>query len=136
MPDPVNRRASYRCFLAIPTRWMDNDTYGHVNNVSFYSYFDTAVNHYLIEQDVLDIERSPVIGLVVETACQYFAPIAFPDIAHVGLRVGKLGTRQADDRWPLGRDVALERRLLDEAGEARGWRGGVRGRGHAVRFDS
>lgn len=93
-------RTAYRHFLAIPTRWMDNDVYRHVNNVVYYSYFDTAVNHYLIEQDVLDIERSPVIGLVVETACQYFAPIAFPDIVHVGLRVGKLGTSSV--RYEIG----------------------------------
>ena len=93
-------RTAYRHFLAIPTRWMDNDVYRHVNNVVYYSYFDTAVNHYLIEQDVLDIERSPVIGLVVETACQYFAPIAFPDIVNVGLRVGKLGTSSV--RYEIG----------------------------------
>ena len=79
---------------------MDNDVYRHVNNVVYYSYFDTAVNHYLIEQDVLDIEHSPVIGLVVETACQYFAPIAFPDIVNVGLRVGKLGTSSV--RYEIG----------------------------------
>ena len=93
-------RTAYQHFLAIPTRWMDNDVYRHVNNVVYYSYFDTAVNHYLIEQDVLDIERSPVIGLVVETACQYFAPIAFPDIVYVGLRVGKLGTSSV--RYEIG----------------------------------
>ena len=93
-------RPAYRHFLAIPTRWMDNDVYRHVNNVVYYSYFDTAVNHYLIEQDVLDIEQSPVIGLVVETACQYFAPIAFPDIVNVGLRVGKLGTSSV--RYEIG----------------------------------
>ena len=93
-------RPAYRHFLAIPTRWMDNDVYRHVNNVVYYAYFDTAVNHYLIEQDVLDIEHSPVIGLVVETACQYFAPIAFPDIVNVGLRVGKLGTSSV--RYEIG----------------------------------
>jgi acyl-CoA thioester hydrolase len=93
-------RPAYRHFLAIPTRWMDNDVYRHVNNVVYYSYFDTAVNHYLIEQDVLDIEHSPVIGLVVETACQYFAPIAFPDVVNVGLRVGKLGTSSV--RYEIG----------------------------------
>jgi acyl-CoA thioester hydrolase len=93
-------RPAYRHFLAIPTRWMDNDVYRHVNNVVYYSYFDTAVNHYLIEQHVLDIEHSPVIGLVVETACQYFAPIAFPDIVNVGLRVGKLGTSSV--RYEIG----------------------------------
>ena len=93
-------RPAYRHFLANPTRWMDNDVYRHVNNVVYYSYFDTAVNHYLIEQDVLDIEHSPVIGLVVETACQYFAPIAFPDIVNVGLRVGTLGTSSV--RYEIG----------------------------------
>jgi acyl-CoA thioester hydrolase len=87
-PEP---RSAYRHFLIIPTRWMDNDVYRHVNNVVYYSYFDTAVNHYLIEQGVLDIENSTVIGLVVETTCQYFAPIAFPDVVAVGLRVAKLG---------------------------------------------
>ena len=66
-------------FSAIPTRWMDNDVYGHVNNVVYYSYFDTVVNQYLIQQGALDIENSQVVGLVVETGCQYFAPIAFPD---------------------------------------------------------
>jgi acyl-CoA thioester hydrolase len=93
-------RAGYRHFLTIPTRWMDNDVYRHVNNVVYYSYFDTAVNHYLIEQGVLDIEHSPVIGLVVETACQYFAPIAFPDVVNAGLRVGKLGTSSV--RYEIG----------------------------------
>jgi len=93
-------RAGYRHFLTIPTRWMDNDVYRHVNNVVYYSYFDTAVNHYLIEQGVLDIEHSPVIGLVVETACQYFAPLAFPDVVNAGLRVGKLGTSSV--RYEIG----------------------------------
>jgi acyl-CoA thioester hydrolase len=87
---PENRD-QYRHFLALGTRWMDNDIYLHVNNVVYYSYFDTAVNQYLIEKGVLEIGTSPVIGLVVETACQYFSPIAFPDTVHAGLRVGKLG---------------------------------------------
>jgi acyl-CoA thioester hydrolase len=85
-------RADYRHFLAIPTRWMDNDVYRHVNNVVYYSYFDTVVNQYLIERGMLDIETSTVIGLVVETQCHYFSPIAFPDTVHAGLRVAKLGT--------------------------------------------
>ena len=85
------RRADYPHFLPIPTRWMDNDVYGHVNNVVYYSYFDTVVNAYLIAEGGLDIEKSPVIGLVVETLCRYFKPIAFPDTLDVGLRVGKLG---------------------------------------------
>jgi acyl-CoA thioester hydrolase len=85
------RREDYKHFLAIPTRWMDNDVYGHVNNVVYYSYFDTVVNQYLIAEGGLDIEQSPVIGLVVETLCRYLKPIAFPEIVEAGLRVGKLG---------------------------------------------
>lgn len=87
-PEGRNR---YRYFLAIATRWMDNDVYLHVNNVVYYAYFDTVVNRYLVEKGALEIGVSPVIGLVVETACQYFSPIAFPDTVHAGLRVGKLG---------------------------------------------
>src|SRR3954465_14224832 len=80
-------RDRYRHFLAIPTRWMDNDAYRHVNNVVYYSWFDTVVNGYLVARGALDIEASPLVGLVVETHCQYFSPIAFPDVAHAGLRV-------------------------------------------------
>ena len=97
MPDP---RSAYRHLRAISTRWMDNDIYGHVNNVVYYSYFDTAVNLYLLEQGVLDIERGPVLGLVVETHCNYFSPIAFPDIVHLGLRVARLGSSSV--RYELG----------------------------------
>ena len=93
-------RADYRHFLAISTRWMDNDVYRHVNNVVYYSWFDTVVNQYLVERGVLDIERSPVIGLVVETQCHYFSPIAFPDTVHAGLRVAKLGTSSV--RYEVG----------------------------------
>ena len=84
-------RDTYRHFSAITTRWMDNDAYGHVNNVVYYSWFDTVVNRYLIEAGALDIERSPVIGLVVETHCNYFAPLAFPQPVEAGLRVAHLG---------------------------------------------
>jgi len=87
----MNRRASYRCFLAIPTRWMDNDTYGHVNNVSYYSYFDTAVNEHLIRAGGLDIRSGAEIGLVVETSCRFHKPLSFPDVVDAGLRVAKLG---------------------------------------------
>ena len=93
-------RTAYRHFQRIPTRWMDNDVYGHVNNVQYYSYFDTVVNQYLIEQGVLDIERSQVIGFVVETACQYFSPIVFPDVVHAGLRVARLGNSSV--RYEVG----------------------------------
>lgn len=84
-------RADYRYFQPIHTRWHDNDVYGHVNNVTYYSYFDTAVNTYLIEQGGLDIHGGEVVGFVVSSACDYFASVAFPDRLEVGLRVGKLG---------------------------------------------
>jgi acyl-CoA thioester hydrolase len=98
-PTPEPRRA-YRVFRSIATRWMDNDAYGHVNNVVYYSWFDTAVNAYLIEQGVLDIHSSATIGLVVETGCIYFAPLAFPETVHVGLRVATLGTSSV--RYEVG----------------------------------
>ncbi len=79
---------------------MDNDVYLHINNVVYYSFFDTAVNQYLIEQNVLDIEHSRIIGLVVQTQCNYFAPVAFPDVVHAGLRVDKLGNSSV--RYGIG----------------------------------
>jgi acyl-CoA thioester hydrolase len=84
-------RSSFPHFLAIPTRWMDNDVYGHVNNVVYYSYFDTAVNQFLIERGVLDIHQGEVVGFVVDSGCSYFSSIAFPDVVHAGIRVAKLG---------------------------------------------
>jgi acyl-CoA thioester hydrolase len=93
-------RSAYRYHRAIPTRWMDNDVYGHVNNVTYYSYFDTLVNGYLIEQGALDIAQSTVIGLVVETQCHYFAPLAFPDLVTGSLRVAHLGRTSV--RYEIG----------------------------------
>ena len=93
-------RDTYLHFQVIPTRWMDNDVYGHVNNVVYYSYFDTVVNQYLIDQGALDVQASEVVGLVVETGCQYFAPIAFPDVVTAGLRVAKLGNSSV--RYEIG----------------------------------
>jgi acyl-CoA thioester hydrolase len=93
-------RDLYRRFITIPTRWMDNDVYGHVNNVVYYSYFDTVVNEYLISSGSLDIEKSRVIGLVVETRCRFFKPITFPDTVHAGLRVARLGNRSV--RYEIG----------------------------------
>jgi acyl-CoA thioester hydrolase len=84
-------RSSYRHFQEITTRWADNDAYGHVNNVVYYSWFDTIVNTLLIRQGALDVERSPVIGLVIESHCHYFAPLAFPQIIEAGLRVATIG---------------------------------------------
>ena len=85
-------RADYRHLAPIQTRWADNDVYGHVNNVVYYSYFDTVVNAYLVEAGVLDIHGGEVVGLVVETGCRYFAPIAFPEALEGGLRVAHIGT--------------------------------------------
>ena len=84
-------RSAYRHFRAVPTRWMDNDVYGHVNNVQYYSFFDTVVNGYLIEQGALDPHGGAVIGLVVETKCNYFASLSFPETIDAGLRVARIG---------------------------------------------
>jgi acyl-CoA thioester hydrolase len=89
---PSSSRAAYRHFLAIATRWMDNDSYGHVNNVTYYSYFDTAVNEHLIRCGGLDIGKDPVIGYVVETGCRFAKPLSFPETIDVGLRIVRLGT--------------------------------------------
>jgi acyl-CoA thioester hydrolase len=83
----------YRHHAELTTRWMDNDVYGHVNNVTYYSYFDTVANEYLIEHGGLDVEHSPVIGLVVESGCRYHAPVAYPQRLRAGLRVDRLGNR-------------------------------------------
>jgi acyl-CoA thioester hydrolase len=85
------QRADYRFFQTLDTRWHDNDLYGHVNNVVYYSYFDSAVNRYLIEHAGLDIHQGLVIGFVVSSNCDYFESVAFPDRLEVGLRVGRLG---------------------------------------------
>jgi acyl-CoA thioester hydrolase len=93
-------RDDYRVFRDITTRWMDNDVYGHVNNVVYYSWFDTAVNAHLIEHGALDTERGAVIGLVVETQCNYFAPLAFPQTVQAGVRVAQLG--RSSVRYEVG----------------------------------
>lgn len=100
MKEQAETRCNYRHFHEITTRWMDNDIYGHVNNVIYYSWFDTAVNRFLIANDVLDIEHSPVVGLVIETQCNYFAPVAFPDRITIGIRVAKLGNSSV--RYEVG----------------------------------
>lgn len=93
-------RGDFRHFHTIATRWMDNDVYGHVNNVVYYSYFDTVVNEYLVRAGVLDFEHGEVIGLVVETQCRYFSELSFPQTVHVGLRVAHLGTSSV--RYEIG----------------------------------
>lgn len=100
MPENRSSRADYEVFRTITTRWMDNDPYGHMNNVVHYSLFDTAVNGWLIEQGLLDIHRGQRIGLVVETGCRYFAEMAFPDVVTAGIRVGRLGSSSV--RYEVG----------------------------------
>lgn len=101
-PDPKARetRAGFPHFLKIPTRWMDNDIYGHVNNVVYYSYFDTVINEYLIKAGGLDIAAGSVIGLAVETHCQFMRPLTFPVIVDAGLRTGRVGTSSV--RYEIG----------------------------------
>lgn len=100
MRPEAKKRSDFKHFHTITTRWMDNDAYGHVNNVVYYSWFDTVVNQFLISSDVLDIERSKVIGLVIETQCNYFASVAFPERVTAGLRVTKLGNSSV--RYEVG----------------------------------
>lgn len=88
---PENKRSNYAVFYPISTRWSDNDIYGHINNVTYYSYFDSAVNRFLIEQGGLDIHSAEVVGFVVNSSCNYFSPLAYPQSIDVGIRVEKLG---------------------------------------------
>jgi acyl-CoA thioester hydrolase len=99
-------REAYRIFRPITSRWMDNDLYGHINNVVYYSFFDTAVNGYLIAAGALDIHAGEVIGLVIETHCNYFAPLAFPQAIEAGLRVTHLGSSSV--RYEVGLFAAGE----------------------------
>lgn len=87
----AHARGDYPHALAITTRWMDNDAYGHVNNVVYYSYFDTVVNDWLIRQGLLDVAGGPLIGLVVETGCHFFEPLTYPETVTAALRVAHLG---------------------------------------------
>jgi acyl-CoA thioester hydrolase len=98
-PKP-DKKSAYPYFQTMTTRWMDNDSYRHMNNTMYYSFFDTIVNQYLIENDVLDVEKSPMIGLVAETTCRYFKSIGFPSKINVGLRVGHLGNSSI--RYEIG----------------------------------
>ena len=101
---PAERRGDYPHFHAITTRWMDNDLYGHVNNVVYYSFFDTVINQYLIRAGGLDIHDGPVIGLAVESMCRFHQPLTYPDPVDAGLRVGKLG--RSSVRYEVGRFAA------------------------------
>jgi acyl-CoA thioester hydrolase len=97
-------RGDFRLFRAIPTRWMDNDVFGHVNNVVYYSWFDTAVNAWLVEQGHLDIAGSDIVGLVVETGCTYFESVAFPETVDAGIAVEKLGRSSVTYRIGIFRE--------------------------------
>ena len=96
-PEP---RSAYKAFRTITTRWMDNDAYGHVNNVVYYSWFDTVVNAHLIGQGALDVQHGETIGLVIETQCNYFAPVEFPQTVEAGLRVAHVG--RSSVRYEVG----------------------------------
>jgi acyl-CoA thioester hydrolase len=96
----MSARDEYPHRMEIPTRWNDNDIYGHVNNVEYYAFFDTIINAYLIRQGGLDIHRGAAIGLCVESHCSFKAAIEFPDPVHAGLRVGKLGSSSV--RYEIG----------------------------------
>jgi acyl-CoA thioester hydrolase len=93
-------RSDFRAFRTIATRWMDNDAYGHVNNVVYYSWFDTVVNAWLVEAGLLDITGGATIGLVVETGCQYHRSVAFPEAIEAGIRIARLGNSSV--RWEVG----------------------------------
>lgn len=97
-------RSAYKVFRTISTRWSDNDIYGHVNNVVYYHWFDTAINGLLIERGALDIHAGGVIGLVVETQCNYFAPLAFPEPVVVGIRVAHTGSSSVRYELALFKD--------------------------------
>lgn len=101
-PDPkALRRQDFRVLRVLPTRWSDDDTYGHVNNVVHYSLFDTAVNGWLIEASGVDIRELPAIGLVVQTSCRYFAELRFPEVVTAGLALAHLGTSSVVYRLAL-----------------------------------
>jgi acyl-CoA thioester hydrolase len=114
--EPIPRRTDFKVLRPMQTRWMDNDHYGHVNNVAYYSYFDSAVNGFLMDATASDTRTLAAIGIVAETSCKYFREISFPDLLHIGLRLQKLGNSsvvyelgvfRGDDNEPsaLGRFV-------------------------------
>ena len=97
-------RENYKVFYPITTRWSDNDIYGHVNNVTYYSYFDTAANQYLIEEGGMDISDGRVVGYVVNSGCDYHSPITYPERIEAGLRVDKLGNSSVQDGIAIFRE--------------------------------
>lgn len=104
MTDAHPTRGEFQTLRPIATRWMDNDHYGHVNNVAYYSFFDTAVNGFLIEATGIDIRELPAIGIVAESGCQFLSAVSFPDIVHAGLAIERLGTSSIVYRIALFRN--------------------------------
>lgn len=96
----IRARDDYRAFRSIPTRWMDVDAYGHVNNTIYYSWFDTAINAWMIERGVLDPAAGGVIGLCAESGCRYLRSVEFPGAVDVGIRIGRIG--RSSVRWEIG----------------------------------
>jgi len=94
------RRESFALFYGVPTRWADNDIYGHANNVVYYAWFDTVVNRFLIEEGGLEPLTAPVVGFVVASSCDYFSPVEYPAVLELGLRIARLGTKSVT--WELG----------------------------------
>ena len=107
-PEPFIRN-QFNLFVPLQTRWADNDTYGHMNNVVHYALFDTAINSWLIEQKLLDIHHGDMIGLVVETGCNYFSELAFPEKVEAGISIEKLGNSSVTYR------IGLFKQGLDKA---------------------
>ena len=107
-PSLPERRDEFRVLRTITTRWMDNDQYGHVNNVVYYSYFDTAVNGYLLEASGCDIRELPAIGIVAETSCRFLRELSFPDTVHAGLALERLGNSSVVYRIGLFRNEDSE----------------------------
>lgn len=101
-------RNNYHYFELINTRWSDNDIYGHVNNVAYYSYFDTVANSYLIKHAGLNIQKADIVGFVVNSSCDYFVPIAYPEIIEVGFRVNKLGGKSVEYGLAIFKEGSLE----------------------------
>jgi acyl-CoA thioester hydrolase len=104
-PSLAARRADFRVIRSIPTRWMDNDHYGHVNNVAYYSFFDTAVNGFLLEATGVEIRGLPAIGIVAESSCRFLSPVSFPDTIHAGLGIERIGARSVVYRIALFRNA-------------------------------
>ena len=104
MQEPEYSRESFRTFLAIPTRWHDNDIYGHVNNIIYYAYFDTVINEYLMREGGLDIHEGSTIGVCAESSCRYFDSFEFPEVIDAGLRVGELRKRSVTYELGLFRE--------------------------------